>query len=121
MFGTVHATTVANTVLRMINVFGAEEKDARRADILGSIQMIVAQKLLMTTDGKRVAVREFLYFDNAIKEHLSNVDTKDLIREIQKFVDIKGQAFIDDITARFLEGRISKKVYDEELLTFGYK
>ncbi len=121
VFGTVHATTVANTVLRMINVFGAEEKDARRADILGSIQMIVAQKLLMTTDGKRVAVREFLYFDNAIKEHLSNVDTKDLIREIQKFVDIKGQAFIDDITARFLEGRISKKVYDEELLTFGYK
>lgn len=121
VFGSVHATTVANTVLRMVNVFGSEEKDARKADILGSIQMIVAQKLLMTTDGKRVAVREYLYFDNAIKEHLANVDTKDLITEIQKFVDTKGQAFIDDITEKFLEGRISKKVYDEELLTFGYK
>lgn len=121
VFGTVHATTVANTVLRMVNVFGADEKDARKADILGSIQMIVAQKLLLSTDGKRVAVREFLYFDNAIKDYLSNVSIQDLSSEIQKFVDTKGQAFIDDITDKFLEGRISKKVYDEELLTFGYK
>lgn len=121
VFGTVHATTVANTVLRMINVFGTEEKDARRADIIGSIQLIVAQKLLPTVDGKRVAVREFLYFDNAIKDHLSIVDTKDLIHETQKFVDVKGQAFIDDITDKFRKGIISKKVYDTELLTFGYK
>lgn len=121
VFGTVHAISVANTIGRMINVFGEGEKNARKADIIGSIQMIIAQKLLISTDGKRVPVREYLYFDNQMKDRLANLKTEELIPAIQELVEKSGQSFIDDITEKFLEGRISKAIYDEELLTLGYK
>lgn len=120
VLGTVHATSVSNTILRMVNTFSGSEKEARAADILNSIHLIIAQKLLKTVDGKRVAVREFLVFSQKIKEYLSNVPISGLILETQKFVEKNGQTFITDITNLYIQGVISKKTYDEELITLGY-
>ena len=88
VIGTSHTNGVPETIRRLINTFGAEERESRQADIIDCMQLVVAQRLLKTTDGKRTAVREFLKFDQGIKERLLlsdalkiNVQTREILSE----------------------------------------
>ena len=53
VIGTSHTNGVPETIRRLINTFGADERESRQADIIDSMQLIVAQRLLKTTDEKR--------------------------------------------------------------------
>jgi defect-in-organelle-trafficking protein DotB len=69
-YSTVHAETVAETILRIINLFPYDAQSAAASKVLGCLRMVVAQKLVKSLDGKRVALREWLVFDRAFKERL---------------------------------------------------
>lgn len=69
-YSTVHAETVAETILRIINLFPYDAQSAAASKVLGCLRMIVAQKLVKSLDGKRVALREWLVFDRTFKEQL---------------------------------------------------
>jgi twitching motility protein PilT len=73
VFGTLHTSSAAKTVDRIIDVFPAEQQEQVRIMLAGSLQGIVTQALIPTADGQgRTAALEILLPDDA---------TRNLIRQ----------------------------------------
>ena len=68
VFGTLHTSSAAKTIDRIIDVFPAAEKDMMRAMLSESLRAVIAQTLLKTKDGKsRVAAHEIMFGTPAIR------------------------------------------------------
>ena len=120
LYSTLHTNGVADTVRRMVSVFPTEEKNAAAIDILSSIRMIVSQMLVPSTDGKRVALREYLVFNDAIVDHLFRAGVDNLAVETRKILKKFGRPFIVDAKQKFEAGIISAIEYRKiEALSLG--
>jgi len=60
VFGTLHTSSAAKTVDRIINVFPTHQQEQIRTMLAESLKGVVAQQLLKTVDGKRCAALEIL-------------------------------------------------------------
>ena len=68
VFGTLHTSSAAKTVDRIIDVFPAEEKESVRAMLSESLQAVVSQTLMRNKAGDgRVAAHEILVATSAIR------------------------------------------------------
>ncbi len=67
VFGTLHTTSAAKTIDRVIDVFPAEEKAMIRSMLSESLQAVIAQTLLKKTNGGRVAAHEIMVGTPAIR------------------------------------------------------
>ncbi len=67
VFGTLHTTSAAKTIDRMVDVFPAAEKDMIRTMMSESIRAIIAQNLLKKKGGGRIAAHEIMVGSPAIR------------------------------------------------------
>ena len=67
VFGTLHTTSAAKTVDRIIDVFPASEKQMIRAMLSESLEAVVSQTLIKKTGGGRVAAHEIMLGTSAIR------------------------------------------------------
>ncbi len=68
VFGTLHSSSAAKTINRIIDVFPAGDKDMIRSMLSSSLQGVVAQTLLKTADGAgRVGAFEILVGTGAVR------------------------------------------------------
>lgn len=67
VFGTLHTTSAAKTIDRIIDVFPAEEKSMVRSMLSESLQAVVAQTLIKKANGGRVAAHEIMIGTSAIR------------------------------------------------------
>jgi len=67
VFGTLHTTSAAKTIDRVIDVFPAEEKSMVRSMLSESLQAVISQTLLKKTAGGRVAAHEIMIGIPAIR------------------------------------------------------
>jgi twitching motility protein PilT len=67
VFGTLHTSSAAKTIDRIIDVFPAEEKDMVRAMLSESLQAVIAQTLLKKVGGGRTAAWEIMIGTPAIR------------------------------------------------------
>ena len=67
VFGTLHTTSAAKTIDRIIDVFPAEEKSMVRSMLSESLQAVVSQTLLKKNAGGRVAAHEIMIGTPAIR------------------------------------------------------
>ena len=68
VFGTLHTSSAAKTIDRIVDVFPAEEKDMIRTMLSESLVAVISQTLLKTADGKgRVAAHEIMVGTPAIR------------------------------------------------------
>ena len=68
VFGTLHTTSAAKTIDRIIDVFPAAEKEMVRAMLSESLRAVISQTLLKTKDGTgRVAAHEIMIGTPAIR------------------------------------------------------
>jgi twitching motility protein PilT len=68
VFGTLHTSSAAKTIDRIIDVFPGEEKDMVRAMLSESLRAVISQTLLKTRDGTgRVAAHEIMVGTPAIR------------------------------------------------------
>lgn len=68
VFGTLHSSSAAKTIDRIIDVFPTGDKEMIRSMLASSLQGVVAQTLLKKADGKgRVAAFEILVGTNAVR------------------------------------------------------
>src|SRR5881396_1771538 len=68
VFGTLHTSSAAKTIDRIVDVFPAEEKEMVRAMLSESLQAVISQTLLKTKDGSgRVAAHEIMIGTPAIR------------------------------------------------------
>ncbi|MCH9828370.1 MAG: type IV pilus twitching motility protein PilT [Pseudomonadota bacterium] len=67
VFGTLHTSSAAKTVDRVVDVFPAAEKDMVRAMLSESLRAVISQTLLKKTGGGRVAAHEIMLGTPAIR------------------------------------------------------
>lgn len=67
VFGTLHTSSAAKTINRIIDVFPGEEKSMVRTMLSESLQAVIAQTLLRKVDKGRVAALEIMICNSAIK------------------------------------------------------
>ena len=60
VFGTLHTSSAAKTVDRLVNVFPTTQQEQIRTMLAESLRGVVAQQLLRTVEGKRCAALEIL-------------------------------------------------------------
>ncbi|MBF0369658.1 MAG: type IV pilus twitching motility protein PilT [Magnetococcales bacterium] len=67
VFGTLHTTSAAKTIDRIVDVFPAAEKDMIRTMISESLRAVISQTLLKKKGGGRVAAHEIMIGTPAIR------------------------------------------------------
>jgi len=67
VFGTLHTTSAAKTVDRIVDVFPATEKSMVRSMLSESIQAVISQTLMKRVGGGRVAAHEIMLGTSAIR------------------------------------------------------
>ncbi|MGE3474408.1 MAG: type IV pilus twitching motility protein PilT [Rhodospirillaceae bacterium] len=67
VMGTLHTSSAAKTVDRIIDVFPAGEKEMVRAMIAGSLQAVISQVLLKRKGGGRAAAHEIMVGTSAVR------------------------------------------------------
>lgn len=68
VFGTLHTSSAAKTIDRIVDVFPGEEKEMVRAMLSESLQAVISQSLLKTKDGSgRIAAHEIMTATPAIR------------------------------------------------------
>lgn len=109
VYTTLHSNGVADCVRRMISTFPSEERHGRALDILETLRMVIWQKLVPTVDLKRVALREYLIFDEEIRDILVNTEVEMLANKTRQLLKERGQTMLMDAQKKFDEGRISER------------
>ncbi len=67
VFGTLHTSSAAKTIDRVIDVFPGADKDMVRSMLSESLRAVIAQKLFKRNGGGRVACHEIMIANNAIR------------------------------------------------------
>ena len=67
VFGTLHTSSAAKTIDRIIDVFPGNDKDMVRSMLSESLRSVIAQKLLKRVGGGRVACHEIMMATPAIR------------------------------------------------------
>lgn len=111
VYTTLHTSGVAETMRRLVTSFSGEERLGRTIDILETIRLCIWQKLVPTVDEKRVALREYLVFDEEVRDILLESDPNDVTAATRKLVRQKGQLMTWDAKNKFEQGIISERVY----------
>ena len=84
VFGTLHTSSAAKTIDRIIDVFPAEEKEMIRAMLSESLQAVISQTLCKTKDGQgRVAAHEIMLGTPAIRNLIREAKVAQMYSTIQ--------------------------------------
>ena len=83
VFGTMHTTSAAKTIDRIVDVFPAAEKDMVRSMLSESLQAVISQTLLKKTGGGRVAAHEIMLGTPAIRNLIREAKVAQMYSAIQ--------------------------------------
>ncbi|MFZ6766513.1 type IV pilus twitching motility protein PilT [Undibacterium sp. Di26W] len=84
VFGTLHTSSAAKTIDRIVDVFPGEEKEMVRSMLSESLQAVISQTLLKTKDGSgRVAAHEIMIGTPAIRNLIREAKVAQMYSAIQ--------------------------------------
>jgi len=86
VFGTLHTTSAAKTIDRVVDVFPAEEKSMVRSMLSESLQAVISQTLLKKVGGGRIAAHEIMIGTPAIR----NLIREDKIAQMYSAIQTGG-------------------------------
>ncbi|MGZ5199658.1 MAG: type IV pilus twitching motility protein PilT [Telluria sp.] len=99
VFGTLHTSSAAKTVDRIVDVFPAEEKEMVRAMLSESLQAVISQTLLKTKDGNgRVAAHEIMIGTPAIRNLIREAKVAQMYSAIQTGSNVGMQTLDQNLT-----------------------
>jgi twitching motility protein PilT len=109
VFGTLHTSSAAKTIDRVVDVFPAAEKDMIRAMLSESLKAVISQTLLKKTGGGRVAAHEIMIGTPAIRNLIRENKIAQMYSAIQT-----GQAFGMKTLDQDLNELVKHKVVSRE-------
>lgn len=83
VFGTLHTTSAAKTIDRIIDVFPAAEKEMIRSMLSESLQAVISQVLLKKIGGGRIAAHEIMVGTPAIRNLIREAKVAQMYSAIQ--------------------------------------
>ena len=99
VFGTLHTSSAAKTIDRIIDVFPADEKEMVRAMLSESLQAVISQTLCKTKDGQgRVAAHEIMIGTPAIRNLIREAKVAQMYSAIQTGQSVGMQTLDQNLT-----------------------
>jgi twitching motility protein PilT len=99
VFGTLHTSSAAKTIDRIVDVFPADEKEMVRAMLSESLQAVISQTLLKTKDGSgRVAAHEIMVATPAIRNLIREAKIAQMYSAIQTGSNVGMQTLDQTLT-----------------------
>ena len=83
VFGTLHTTSAAKTIDRVVDVFPAQEKSMVRSMLSESLQAVISQTLIKKVGGGRVAAHEIMIGTPAIRNLIREDKVAQMYSSIQ--------------------------------------
>ena len=106
VFGTLHTSSAAKTIDRIIDVFPAAEKEMVRAMLSESLKAVISQTLCKTMDGNgRVAAHEIMVGTPAIRNLIREAKVAQMYSAIQT-----GQQFGMQTLDQNLQDLVKRKI-----------
>lgn len=109
VFGTLHTTSAAKTIDRVVDVFPAEEKSMVRSMLSESLQSVISQTLLKKIGGGRVAAHEIMIGTPAIR----NLIREDKVAQMYSAIQTGGSLGMQTLDS-CLKGLVSKGIVTRE-------
>ncbi len=99
VFGTLHTSSAAKTIDRIIDVFPAEEKEMMRAMLSESLRAVISQTLCKTKEGAgRVAAHEIMIGTPAIRNLIREAKVAQMYSTIQTSQGVGMQTLDQNLT-----------------------
>ena len=105
VMGTLHTSSAAKTVDRIIDVFPSGDKEMVRAMVAGSLQAVISQVLLKRKGGGRAAAHEIMVGTSAVR----NLIRENKIPQIYSMIQVGqryGMQTMDDSIKRLVESGV---------------
>ncbi len=114
VFGTLHTTSAAKTIDRIVDVFPAEEKSMVRSMLSESLQAVVSQTLMKKTGGGRCAAHEIMIGTPAIRNLIREDKIAQMYSAIQTGASVGMQTLDQCLTDLVNRRMISREVAREK-------
>jgi twitching motility protein PilT len=109
VFGTLHTTSAAKTIDRVVDVFPAQEKSMVRSMLSESLQAVISQTLMKKMGGGRIAAHEIMIGTSAIRNLIREDKIAQMYSSIQTGGSL-GMQTLDQCLERLLQkGLISRE------------
>ncbi|MFO1258269.1 MAG: type IV pilus twitching motility protein PilT [Gammaproteobacteria bacterium] len=102
VFGTLHTTSAAKTIDRIVDVFPAGEKEMVRSMLSESLRAVISQTLIKKNGGGRVAAHEIMICTAAIRNLIRENKVAQMYSAIQTGQNI-GMQTLDQALKRLIE------------------
>ena len=108
VFGTLHTSSAAKTIDRIIDVFPAAEKDMVRALLSESLRAVISQSLLKKNGGGGIAAHEIMIGTPAIRNLIREGKVAQMYSAIQTGQGIGMQTLDQCLKTLLVQSQISK-------------
>jgi twitching motility protein PilT len=105
VFGTLHTSSAAKTIDRIVDVFPAAEKSMIRSMLSESLQAVISQTLLKKAGGGRVAAHEIMICTPAIRNLIREDKVAQMYSAIQTGAT-HGMVTLDQSLRRLVEKNV---------------
>ncbi|MBD8165386.1 plasmid transfer ATPase TraJ [Erwinia persicina] len=103
---TTHIDSPGEAFARLLNEFPHESRDAMAWALLGVLQYVVVQTLLRTTDGRRMAVREYIIIDHTLRDTLGRMPWSQWGHHVNGIIRLEKRRITDQAWQLYQEGQI---------------
>ncbi len=107
VFGTLHTSSAAKTIDRIVDVFPAAEKSMVRSMLSESLKAVISQTLLKKTGGGRVAAHEIMIGTPAIRNLIREDKIAQMYSAIQTGQNIGMQTLDQDLKRLVAAGTVN--------------
>ncbi|NQZ53647.1 MAG: type IV pilus twitching motility protein PilT [Piscirickettsiaceae bacterium] len=108
VFGTLHTSSAAKTIDRIIDVFPAAEKDMVRSMLSESLRSVISQTLLKKVGGGRIAAHEIMIGTPAIRNLIREDKVPQMYSAIQTGAAVGMQTLDQNLQDLLRRGQITK-------------
>lgn len=109
VFGTLHTSSAAKTIDRIIDVFPAAEKEMVRSMLSESLRAVISQTLLKKVGGGRIAAHEIMVGTPAIRNLIRENKIPQMYSAIQTGQSLGMQTLDQCLVELLADGSITKK------------
>ena len=109
VFGTLHTSSAAKTIDRIIDVFPAAEKEMVRSMLSESLRSVISQTLIKKIGGGRVAAHEIMIGTPAIRNLIREAKVAQMYSAIQTGQGIGMQTLDQNLAELVQKGLITKQ------------
>ncbi|NRA72367.1 MAG: type IV pilus twitching motility protein PilT [Gammaproteobacteria bacterium] len=108
VFGTLHTTSAAKTIDRIVDVFPSAEKDMIRTMLSESLQAVISQTLIKKVGGGRIAAHEIMLGTPAIRNLIREAKVAQMYSAIQTGMSFGMQTLDQSLSKLVNQGLISR-------------